>query len=193
MLSELFECPVGVRQGASESPTIFSLYISFAAEYIRERGLHGIQFLPNAKEMFLLLFADDVVLLSTTPVGLQNQITNLEYISKKLGLIVNTDKTKVMIFRKGGYLTGGEKWFLNGEQLESVNRYKYLGYMFSTKLSVSVALEYQTVRAKQKVMQLLKSMKSLSSLNTFVFFKLFDSQVTPALLYGAELWGHKQL
>ena len=191
MLSELFECPVGVRQGASESPTIFSLYISFAAEYIRERGLHGIQFLPNAKEIFLLLFADDVVLLSTTPVGLQNQITNLEYISKKLGLIVNTDKTKVMIFRKGGYLTGGEKWFLNGEQLESVNRYKYLGYMFSTKLSVSVALEYQTVRAKQKVMQLLKSMKSLSSLNTFVFFKLFDSQVTPALLYGAELWGHK--
>ena len=189
VFSELFQCPLGVRQGASESPTLFSFYISYAADYIRERGQHGIQFLPGTKEVFLLLFADDVVLLSTTPVGLQNQISNLEYISRKLGLTVNTGKTKVMVFRRGGYLTDGEKWFLSGEQLEPVNRYKYLGYMFSTKLSASVALEHQTVKAKQKVIQLIKTMKNLRSLNTFVFFKLFDAQVTPALMYGAEIWG----
>lgn len=185
----LFDCPAGVRQGASESPILFSLYISYAASYVRERGQHGIQFLPGCPEIFFLLFADDVVLLSTTPSGLQNQLDNLETISEELGLTVNMTKTKVMVFRRGGHLSRGERWFLGGNRLEVVNNYTYLGHVFSTRLSVPVALDHLAVKGKSKVVQLLKTMWSLQSLNPFVFFKLFDAQVTPALLYGAELWG----
>ena len=107
----LFECPQRVKQGCLLSPLIFSLLISEVAEYVRKNGKHGIQLLQSLEEILLLLFADDIVLVSSTPSGLQNQINNLEKASNSLGLTVNLDKTKVMIFRKGGHIGAGEKFF----------------------------------------------------------------------------------
>ena len=189
VLSDFFPCSVGVKQGAVESPGIFSLFINVVAEYIRRRGKHGVQLLPGMMEVFLLLFADDVVLISSTPAGLQNQINNLVQVSNSLQLVVNTEKTKIMVFRKGGHLAKGEQWFLDGIKLETVNRYKYLGVVFTTKLSLNSALDDLCVKGKQKTLHLLKAMWSLRCLKTNVFFRMFDTQVVPTLLYGAEVWG----
>ena len=98
-----------MKQGCLLSPLIFSLLISEVAEYVPKYGKHGIQLLLNLEEIFLLLFAGDTVLVSSTPSGLQNQINNLEKASNPLGLPVNLDKTNVMIFRKGGHISAGEK------------------------------------------------------------------------------------
>ena len=141
-LSQFFECPQGVKQGCLLSPLIFSLLISEVAEYVRKNGKHGIQLLLSLEEIFLLLFADDIVLVSSTPSGLQNQINNLEKASNSLGLTVNLDKTKVMIFRKGWHIGAGEKCvFFNGNEIEIVNSYKYVGYTLTTKLSSNSACE----------------------------------------------------
>ena len=77
-MSECFECHLGVKQGCLLSPLIFSLLISEVANFSRKNGKHGIQLIPGQDEIFLLLFADDIVLLSSTPTGLQNQINSLE-------------------------------------------------------------------------------------------------------------------
>ena len=111
-ISEFFDCSLGVKQGCLFSPLIFSLLISEVADFVRQNGRHGIQLLPGLEEIFLLLFADDVVLVSSTPVGLQNHISNPQKVSDSLGLAVNLDKTKVIIFRKGGHIASGEKWFI---------------------------------------------------------------------------------
>ena len=79
------------------------------SQTIRKRG---IQLLPGHDEICSLLFADDIVLVSSTPSGLQNQINSLEKASKSLGLTVNLDKTKVMFFRKGGHISAREKMVL---------------------------------------------------------------------------------
>ena len=39
---------------------------------------HGVQLHPDIIELFIMLFADDVVLLSYTSVGLQHQLNLLE-------------------------------------------------------------------------------------------------------------------
>ena len=70
--------------------------------------------------------------------------------SAKIGLKVNLDKTKVRVFKKGEHLAAHEKWFINGQRLEVVNSYVYLGYTLSTKLSVGTALEPIMVKAKKK-------------------------------------------
>ena len=157
--------------------------------YIRRLGRHGVQLLPGCPEIFSLLFADDVVLLSTTPVGLQCQIDSLHEESKRLGLRVNLGKTKAMVFRRGGFLSKGEKWSLGESEIEVVNQYKYLGFIFTTKLSISSSLENLSVKAKKKTVHLLKSMWHLRTTNASVFFRLYDAQVQPSLLYGSELWG----
>ena len=65
-LSDMFDCSAGLKEGALESPTIFNLYINSVANYVRKHGRHGIQFLPGMKEIFLLMFADDVAFVSTS-------------------------------------------------------------------------------------------------------------------------------
>lgn len=188
-LSECFDCPVGVRQGCLLSPILFSLLISEVADYVRSFGKHGLQLIPGGMELFLLLFADDIVLLSSTPTGLQNQIKNLEKVSKLLGLQVNIEKTKVMVFRKGGPLSNREHWFYDGKQIEVVNKYKYLGFLLTTKLSDISACEEYASKAKGKVVDILKTMWALGNLNSKLFFQLFDAQVKPMLLYASEVWG----
>jgi len=188
-MSDFFDCPFGVKQGCLLSPLIFSLLITDVADKVTKNGKHGFQFLPGLQEIFLLLFADDICLISTTPAGLQNQINNLEKASDALGLVVNLSKTKVMVFRKGGHLAKSEKWFYKGQALEIVNSYKYLGFMLTTKLSFELALEEYTGRAKRKVVEIMKTMWKLETLDFDIFFKLFDAQVKPMLLYAAEIWG----
>lgn len=96
-LSEWFECPNGVRQGCVLSPTLFSLFINQLALDITQTGRHGIQLLPGLMELFILLFADDVVLMSTTPIGLQHQ---LKECCEKLKLVVNQEKNQSNGFQK---------------------------------------------------------------------------------------------
>ena len=87
-----------MKQGCLLSPLTFSLLISEVVDFVRRSGKHGIQLLPGHDEIFSLPFADDIVLVSSTPSGLQNQINNLEKASKSLRLTINLDKTKVMFF-----------------------------------------------------------------------------------------------
>jgi len=192
-LSDFFGCPQGVKQGCLLSPLIFSLLISKVADEVRENGRHGFQLLPGGQEIFLLLFADDIVLLSSSPAGLQNQINSLERASKSLGLEVNLDKTKIMVFRKGGHLSQSEKWTFNGIKIEVVNSYKYLGFLLTTKLSADCACEEYVGKAKGKVLDLMKTMWSLGYFDASFFFQLFDAQVKPMLLYAAEIWGTAKL
>ena len=60
-------------------------------------------------ELFILLFADDIALLSDTIVGLQNQLDVLARSCARLDLHVNLDKSNIVIFRKGGYIAKREK------------------------------------------------------------------------------------
>ena len=84
--------------------------MSAVADYIGERGRHGVQLLPDRPEIFSLIFADDVALIATTPVALQNQLNSLSSISRQQNLSINRDKTKIMVFRRGGFLARSESW-----------------------------------------------------------------------------------
>ena len=84
---------------------------------------------------------DDLTLLASTVTGLQNQLNALSVAAKRLGLTVNLDKSKVMVFRKGGYLAAKERWFWGDQKLEVVNTYKYLGLIFSTGHSFTAGME----------------------------------------------------
>ena len=79
--------------------------------------------------------------------------------------------------------------FFNENKLEVVNSYKYLGLTFSTRLSFSAAVEYMAVRAQKSTIEILATLNRIDCNSAEIFFKLFDAQVVPTLLYGAELWG----
>ena len=116
--------------GCLGSPVLFSLLINELANEIMGKAKHGIPLGPTEIELFILLFADDLTLLASTVTGLENQLNALCVAAKLLGLTVNFDKSKVMVFRKGGYLAAEERWFWDDQKLEVVNTYKYLVQFF---------------------------------------------------------------
>ena len=188
-LTDYFMCPKGLRQGDICSPVLFSLFINELAQEITFKGKHGITLTPEQVQLMILLFADDVLLLSHTVIGLQQQLNILNDTASRLGLEVNMDKSKIIVFGKGGYLSAREKWVYNGHNLDVVNQYKYLGVIFSTGLSFSFALKDMADRARKGVIGILRLLWSFGNQSPRLFFKLFDCQIQPILTYGSEVWG----
>ena len=138
--------------------------------------------------MFIMLFADDIILMSATIAGLQNQLNVLHNCTQRLHLNVNLSKTKVMIFRKGGHLSAKKQWVFGNQLLEVVNSYKYVGFVFSAKLSFDVATNGEhAIRARPGTLEIIKTSRKLGCSSPSLFFKLFDAQIVPSLLYGSEL------
>jgi len=138
--------------------------------------------------VFTLLFADDVALSSDTVVVLQNQLDLLKVHSDKLGLQVNTNKLKVVVFRNGGYLTQHEKWHIERNEIEVVNEYRYLGITLSTGLCTNTVLNDLAARARAGVVRVMKYLQELSNVPPDLFFRIFDAQLQPILLHGSEVW-----
>ena len=109
VLSEQFDCHLGVRQGESLSPFLFSLFVNDMEQELKDKGVNGISI--DDLKLYLLLYADDSVIFSSTREGLQMGLDVLHDYCTKWRLTINTDKTKVMVFRKGGILSKDDHWF----------------------------------------------------------------------------------
>ena len=188
-LSEYFECPIGLRQGSMESPLLFSLCISDLYNLLMKYGGKGIRFSPDHTEVKILMYADDVVLIADSPNELQRHITALNKFCKQWKMNVNIDKTKVMVFRKGGRLRHDEKWFLNGKVIECVKSYKYLGVNVSTGNKWGKATTCLAEQGQKALSALIGVSYKAGFLSYVPFFKIFDSCVLPILLYASEIWG----
>ena len=152
--TDYFNCMQGLKQGCLVSPVLFSFLINELASEIVLRGKHGIQLLPREIELFLLMFADDIALLSSTPVGLQNQLNVLYEVANRLGLLFNLEKTKIVVFRNGGYLARAERWYYGSELVSVASSYKYLGLKFTTKVCLNRISEDSVVRAKKGTVEI---------------------------------------
>ena len=75
------------------------------------------------KVFFILLYADDIVIFSYSAEGLQNGLNYLEVYCKRWKLMVNTSKTKIMVFRKGGTLPRNLEFLFDNNILEIVSNF----------------------------------------------------------------------
>ena len=105
-LTNTVTCPVGVRQGCIISPIICTLFLNGLQEYISV-GSHGIDIETHGIDietikLFVLLFADDLVIFAELVIELQRLINRLVGYCDRWRMKVNLLKTKVVVFRNGG-------------------------------------------------------------------------------------------
>ena len=67
-LSESFSCMTGVRQGVCLSPFLFAMYLNDIEQEFITKDADGVD--TGFFKLFLLLYADDIVIFSKTPEGL---------------------------------------------------------------------------------------------------------------------------
>ena len=187
--TDYINCTRGVKQGDVCSPVLFSLFINELALDIIYNGRHGVSLSNVFVQLVILLFADDMILLSETVIGLQTQLNNLFSAASRLQLKVNMNKSNIVVFRKGGYLGARERWVYGDCMMKVVNSYKYLGICFSTRLSFYHACQDLVSRAKRALLCIMSKLYRTDCNSINVFLKIFDAQVQPIVLYGAEIWG----
>ena len=131
--TEYFNYCKGVRQGCILSPMLFNLYLNEIPSLLDNNDTDGI-LLPNGSRLNCLLYADDLVLISNSTKGLQNALTILSQFCEDWLLNVNAKKTNILIFQKKCRKSTYEKqhFFINGNKIEIVNNYTYLGINVSS-------------------------------------------------------------
>ena len=76
------------------------------------------------------MYADDIVLVATTEVGMKGILKRFRKYVERKGLTVNTEKSKVLVFERGrGRRRRRREWRWGEEELEEVKEMKYLGYI----------------------------------------------------------------
>ena len=180
----LFDTPIripvtkGVKQGDTISPKLFTACLETVFRKLSWKS--GID--VNGEQLNHLRFADDVVLIANNTRKLQKMLRELDAESRKVGLKLNRSKTKYMRSRD----LKKEKITINGEEIEEVNKYVYLGQ----EVNMRNDLDGEISRRKKAGWCSFMSAKDIlqGSISMKVRANLFSSMVMPAMLYGSETW-----
>ena len=183
-LTSPFPIKYGVRQGDNLSPNLLKIFINDLPTYL-EKASDAVKL--QYENLDCLMYADDIVIFSTSPEGLQNKLNLLENYCDDWGLKVNTNKTKIITFNKAGRNIKYKFLYKNSE-IECVPNYKYLGIMFTASETFSMAKHELYKKSLKAYFKLRKNFLSLNP-GIRTCLNIFDHTIKPILLYGSEIWG----
>ena len=184
-LTDHFKVNQGVRQGCVLSPTLFNIYMSDLTNQLNAaQGKLNL----GTNDINCLIWADDIVLLSESEEGLKEMLKIMEKFCNDNKLIINTEKSKCMIFNKTGRLIR-KKFSLNNFQLEMVRSYKYLGFLITTSGEINSGLKDLRDRAMKAFFKLKNSMGPSFYHDISTTILLIDTLIKPIILYMSDFWG----
>ena len=177
---------IGVNQGGVASGFLFRKYMADLGRYLdKEVGV-----CVSAEILVHLLWADDLILFSDSPRGLQKQLDGLKSFCADNHMIVNETKSKVMCFGKQTELNV----YFNDKKIEQVSRYKYLGNIvkcISRKQHDIFSDNYQYLcdQARKAPFGIRRKTRTIGILPPPVMFYIFDALIKPITTYGSDVWG----
>jgi len=134
---------------------------------------------------WLLLFADDLVLTSESEVGLQQQLDALQQFCAECGFTVNVKKTKVMVFNS---VDPCQKFVFEGDIIEHVQTFNYLGILLETTPNLDRAVEHLTVVSRCSLFALNRRYAELRIMDVKLCCDLFNTLVRSTASYACEIW-----
>jgi hypothetical protein len=194
--TEWFQVQNGLKQGCLLSPLLFNIYINDLAEDINSLG-KGI--VCGDRMVSLLMYADDLVLISDTTEGLQLMLDTLHSWCVKWQILVNCDKTQVVHFRQMRHEKTSHIFMCGELELSLVDRYNYLGLIFTEHLCYKTMVKNVAQSAQRALGLLIAKSKAHGGFSYSTYTKLYDSHtklydslVWPVINYGAAIWGTKE-
>lgn len=142
--------------------------------------------------MYTLAYADDLVLLAEREDEMRSMMERLERYLDRKKLELNTEKTKIMRFRKGGGRFDKRCWRWKGRRVEEVKEIIYLGYKFQRNGGQEAHIEERVRRAAAVMGQVWGIGKRRFGKDWGRRMWLFDRLVWTVMGYGVEIWGWRE-
>ena len=189
-LTEAFSTDFGVKQGDCLSPTLFSLYINDLVADIKSNS-SGVD--VGLFKVHCLLYADDLVLLAETEDDLQNMLNSLSAWCYKWRMKVNAGKSKVVHFRPARQSRSMYVYRYNGDVIEAVSQYKYLGIVLDEHLDYNTTACVLADSAGRALGSIYNKFKLNKGFGYNTYSKMYESGVIPILDYCSGVWGYNKL
>lgn len=183
-VSTFFSLGNGTRQGGVLSPWLFVRYVRDLLSRVSSSKVGC-----NIGGMFIniLAYADDVVLLAPSWRALQQLLDIVEQESKLINMSLNTRKSVCMLFtprdRSKVVMSSFPEFCVNGEKLQFVESFKYLGHIISNSNidDADIQREVSNMFIRTNILA-----RKFSKCSTAVKTVLFRSYCI--CLYDAALW-----
>jgi hypothetical protein len=156
LLSTCINVTLGVLEGSVLSPSLFSCVFSVIWEFISTTDFPSSQ--PRVLRIgaiWLIAFADDLVILSTDHERLNEVLSHLFSVLKDFNLVMSLIKTETMTFSPPSTRSVSSLSLqLAGSVLKHVDRFKYLGISVCSRWSLRGHVDLMTRRAEAAAAEL---------------------------------------
>lgn len=138
-----------------------------------------------------MAYADDVVLVAKNRGAITNMLGTLKRFLRDRSLRLNTDKTKIMVFNREKK-EKRERWTWEGRELEEVQAYKYLGFVFNRNGSYAEQIK-ELKRKGRLVANMVWSLgERVCKYDYRRRWILFNYLVKSVMEQGVEIWGWEE-
>ena len=205
--TESFKVKSGVKQGCVAAPTLFSIFIAAVLQLIQDQlppgisityrtdgGIFNLNRLKARTKVSItsiieIQYADDNAICALTENDLQMIMNAFANAYSRLGLSINVRKTQILyqpppheVIRVAPVIQ------IDGENLENVERFAYLGSHLSSNANIDDEIQYRLRCANSAFGKLRKRVFDDRDLRTNIKIRVYQAIVLPTLLYGSETW-----
>ena len=209
---EMFIIELGVRQGGSESPLLFNLYIDYVMRvYLVECAKQNVKFtklkysipksasqIPNAlfaeygeHTLDWIGYADDLLLAYSELGDLKKGLNILNDVFKRFGLALNIGKTKTMIYN---YKNPENEYpasiaYVDSEAVDNVKVFRYLGSQihYQQAMTGEEEITSRIDMAESKFYEHGKKFMNYK-IKLSIRISILNSLVRSRLTYGCQIW-----
>ena len=181
-LSDLFDILSGLKQGCVLSVLLFNIVMEKITRTIinREEGAK-----LSEHKILNTTYADDVDILAEKKQDLAQVAEPFQHAAQQVGLQINFSKTKIMSMNRNS--EDEEDLYINGNLIEEVDEFKYLGATLHNKNEMRKEILTRIASANKCYFSLLPIMKK-RSLSKQLKLRVYNTIIKPVALYASETW-----
>lgn len=188
--SDPFGIDIGVKQGCTMSPLLFSIFINDILDEVKQLNL-GVSIPGVMEKLSGLIYADDLALLIERKEDIQPTLDCISRWCRSNHMSTNASKCAILAF--------GKKWeeyteelklvdyLLEGKVLPINTCYKYLGVTFCSDLSWEKEVKNRSEKGL-KCLRMITPILRNDRIRIKIRLNYLKAVWIPVVLYGSEVW-----
>ena len=194
LLTVAFMVNVGLSEGRVLSPPLFAIMFGIIWEKLGSANFPDESFVFSFDTFWIIAFADDLVIISTSKVTLTRVVSALQEFLDNFDQVISEVKTEAMTFLVSGRSRSidvgrndADNIMLRGVPLRFVDSFKYLGILMTTDLKMGTHVAASEEKARLAALET-SNLLRLLEIQEFRKLRMYYLAFVDSQFYGRELF-----